>query len=93
MVDEGRKQTNKAVILHEYMLDLEGAKKPERQTKTDTRTMSGKGSRGKRLAVSEGAVSTHGAQSECRAMESASQDWDFDQRASDCASPIARWDG
>jgi hypothetical protein len=30
-----------------------------------------------------GRVSIHGAQSECRAMESASQDWDFDQRASD----------
>ena len=31
-----------------------------------------------------------GAQSECRAMESASQDWDFDQRARDRTSPIAR---
>ena len=38
----------------------------------------------------EGGVSIHGAQSECRAMESASRDWDFDQRASDCTSPIAR---
>jgi hypothetical protein len=62
----------------------------ERQTKTDTRTMSNQGSRGGRWAVREGAVSIWGAQPECRAMESASQDWDFDQRASDCASPIAR---
>ena len=67
----------------------ENTKARERRTKTDTRTMLGQGSRGRRLAVSEGAVSIRGAQSECRAMESASQDWDFDQRASDCTSPIA----
>jgi len=40
--------------------------------------------------LKEGAVSIQGAQSECRAMESASRDRDFGQRTSDCASPIAR---
>ena len=67
-----------------------GTQKPDGRTKTDTRTMSGQGSGGGRWAVSEGGVSIHEAQSECRATESASRDWDFDQRASDCTSPIAR---
>ena len=40
--------------------------------------------------MGEGEVSMHGAQSEYRATESASRDWDFVQRTSDWASPIAR---